>query len=411
MFTVRPSVPTDLIAMFETMGLQFSFDLPDDPKDRESWKQRILDVGGIDRGQIAEDGDRVVGSLGCFDFDMTVPGGSTPCAGTTWVTVAPSHRRQGVLRAMMQAHLDEAVGHGDSIAALWASDSAIYGRFGYGMAVEAVSIDLERTAASFKPGLPVPDKIEMVTTEAAASILPPLYEHIRTQTPGAFARSDAWWSHRRLRDTPDRREGQTALRTAVAYTDTGEPSGYAQFRIKGKFDGAHSDDRLHIIEIFGTSPSSWLALWTLVMGFDLVTRIKAEFRPLDDPLFEFLVGLRRVKRTLTDTMWVRVLDVCSALTARSYAHPDNLTLAITDAMGYATGTYRISWDGVTAGCETTSEPPELTMDVSSLGVGLMGRPAFANGVRAGTISGSIEAATRADRMFSHGRAPFCPEVF
>ena len=132
MFAVRPSAPADLIPMFESMGLQFAFDLPDDPKDRDSWQQRILEVGGIERGQIAEDGDRVVGSLGCFDFDMTIPGGAIPCAGTTWVTVAPTHRRQGVLRAMMRAHLDEAVEHGDAIAALWASDSAIYGRFGYG---------------------------------------------------------------------------------------------------------------------------------------------------------------------------------------------------------------------------------------------------------------------------------------
>lgn len=411
MFSVRPSVPADLIEMFETMSLQFSFDLPDDPKDRESWQQRILDVGGIERGQIAHDGDRIVGSLGCFDFDMTVPDGSIPCAGTTWVTVAPSHRRQGVLRSMMRSHLDEAADHGDAVAALWASDSAIYGRFGYGMAVEAVGFDLDRTAAEFLPGLPPRDRIDMVTADAAASILPPLYERIRREVPGAFARSEAWWQHRRLRDTPDRRDGKTAFRIAVSYDADDNPSGYVQFRVESKFDGAHSDDRLHIIEMFGTSPTSWLALWTLVMGFDLVTHIEADQRPLDDPIFDFLVGPRRVKRTLIDTMWVRVLDVAAAMTARSYATVNSVSIEVTDSMGYAGGTHRIAWDGSVATHESMSVPGDLQMDISNLAVALMGSPTFASGVRAGTVGGSLESAVRADRMFRHGRAPFCPEVF
>ena len=97
-----------------------------------------IETGGIERGVLAEDDGRIVGTLGSFDLDMTVPGGSVPCAGTTWVSVAPSHRRRGVLRRMMEAHLSEAVEHGDIIAALWASDSAIYQRFGYGRAVESV---------------------------------------------------------------------------------------------------------------------------------------------------------------------------------------------------------------------------------------------------------------------------------
>lgn len=411
MVDVRASGPDDLIPMFETMGLQFAFDLPHEPAERDVWRQRIIDVGGIERGRIAHDGDRIVGSLGCFAFDMTVPDGSVSCAGTTWVTVAPSHRRQGVLRSMMRSHLDEAVEHGDAIAALWASDSAIYGRFGYGMAVDAVELDLDRTTAEFLPGLPTPDRIDMVTADAAASILPPLYERIRLEVPATFSRSEAWWQHRRLRDTPDRREGKTAFRFAVSYDTDDEPSGYAQFRVESKFDGAHSDDRLEIIEMFGTSPSSWLALWTLVMGFDLVTHIEASKRPVDDPIFQFLVGLRRAKRTLTDTMWVRVLDVGAAMTARSYATTDAVTIDVKDSMGYAAGRHRIAWDGTVATHASTSDPSDLRVDVSTLGVALMGRPAFVDGVRAGTVGGSLESAFRADRMFRHARAPFCPEVF
>ena len=300
---------------------------------------------------------------------------------------------------------------GDAIAALWASDSAIYGRFGYGSAVEAVSIDLDRAAARFQSGLPVPDKIEMITTETAGSVLPPLYERIRREVPGTFARSEAWWQHRRLRDTPDRREGKTALRIAVSHASDGTPSGYVMFRIESKFDGAHSDDQLHIIEMFGTSPSAWIALWTLVMGFDLVTNIKAEKRPVDDPIFEYLEGLRRVRRTLTDTLWVRVLDVAAAMRQRAFAAKGTVVLAIDDSMGFTSGTHRITWDGTEASHDLVTDAPDLSVDVADVGNALMGRPTFTAGVRAGTVIGSIESAVRADQFFSNDRAPFCPEVF
>ena len=112
MVSVRRSTPDDIEPFFETMSLQFSFDLPEDSEEREAWKRRNLETGGIERGMVAEDDGRIVGTLGSFDLAMTVPGGSVPCAGTTWVSVAPSHRRRGVLRRMMEAHLSEAVEHG-----------------------------------------------------------------------------------------------------------------------------------------------------------------------------------------------------------------------------------------------------------------------------------------------------------
>ncbi len=411
MTTVRRANRDDIFPLFEAMSLQFSFDLPEDEEKREDWKNRIIETGGIDRGMVAEDGDLIVGTLGSFDLDMTVPNGSIPCAGTTWVSVSPTHRRRGVLRQLMSAHLAEAVEHGDVIAALWASDSAIYGRFGYGRAIDAVSIELDRRGARFRNSMPSPDRIEMITPEEAASALPPLYEHIRREVPGAFARTEPWWRHRRLRDTPDRRDGNSALRTAVSVADDGRATGYAQFRVESKFDGAHSADIVHVVELLGSSPASWSALWSIVLGLDLATKVKARFRPLDDPLFEYLTGIRRVDRTLTDTVWVRVLDVERALTSRAYSEPGALTLAIADDMGIANGTYRLGWDGHRIDCSGSSGPADLEIDVSDLGVALMGRPRFSASVLAGTIDGSMDAAALADRMFAHHRAPFCPEVF
>lgn len=411
MVSIRRSTPDDTFPFFEAMSLQFSFDLPEDQEERDAWKQRTLEVGGIGRGMVAEDDGRIVGTLGSFDLDMTVPGGSVPCAGTTWVSVAPSHRRRGVLRRLMGAHLSEAVEHGDVIAALWASDSAIYQRFGYGRAVESVSIDLDRPMARFREAAPVPEHVEMITKDEAADLLPPLYERIRRDIPGTFARSEAWWTHRHLRDTSDRRGGRSALRIAVSSAADGRTTGYVVFRVEGKYESGHSQDIVHVVDLFGSTPGSWSALWSLVLGLDLATRVQGRVRPVDDPLFEFLTGIRRVERTLTDTVWVRVLDVERALTSRTYGQPGALTIAIGDAQGIANGTYRLEWDGHRIECGGTSTTADLEIDVSDLGAALLGRPAFAAASLAGTIGGSHEAAALADRMFSHHRAPYCPEVF
>jgi predicted acetyltransferase len=312
---------------------------------------------------------------------------------------------------MMNAHLSEAVEHGDVIAALWASDSAIYRRFGYGRAVESASIDLDRPMARLREAVPVPEHVEMITKEEAADVLPPLYERIRREVPGTFARTQPWWAHRHLRDDPDRRGGRSALRIAVSSATEGRTTGYVVFRVESKYDGGHSRDTVHVVELLGSTPGSWSALWSLVLGLDLATHVKAPFRPLDDPLFEFLTGIRRVERTLTDTVWVRVLDVERALTSRTYGQPGALTIAIGDSMGIANGTYRLEWDGHRIECGGTSDTADLDIDVSDLGAALLGRPAFAAASLAGTIGGSPEAASLADRMFAHHRAPYCPEVF
>ena len=77
---------------------------------------------------------QIVGGAGAFPFELSVPGGSLPCAGVTAVGVHPTHRRRGVLRSMMDAQLRDVHERGEPIAALWASEETIYGRFGYGIA-------------------------------------------------------------------------------------------------------------------------------------------------------------------------------------------------------------------------------------------------------------------------------------
>src|SRR5687767_9859728 len=89
-------------------------------------------VAELDRSLALFDGDRVAATAGIYSLEMSVPGAVVPTAGITWVTVSPTHRRQGVLTAIMRRQLDELhEQEREPVAALWAAESSIYGRFGY----------------------------------------------------------------------------------------------------------------------------------------------------------------------------------------------------------------------------------------------------------------------------------------
>src|SRR3712207_8818896 len=61
----------------------------------------------LDRTLGLWDGDRVVATSGVYSRTLTVPGAVVPCAGVSWVTVSPTHRRRGVLTAIMRRQLTE----------------------------------------------------------------------------------------------------------------------------------------------------------------------------------------------------------------------------------------------------------------------------------------------------------------
>ena len=120
----RAIQPDEFPNLIRTMGQAFHFDPPDDDHFRH--------ILPFERTFAGFDGQQMVSNISAFPLQMAVPGAVIPCGGTTIVSVAPTHRRQGVLRAMMRRHFDDVLEHEEPIAALWASDSAIYGRFGFG---------------------------------------------------------------------------------------------------------------------------------------------------------------------------------------------------------------------------------------------------------------------------------------
>lgn len=403
---IRPVGAEDAEKFLRAMSGPFLFDLPTDDKELRQRLDRFSQVFEPDRARCAFDGSKMVGTLGVHSFSMAVPGGTVACAGTTMITVQVTHRRRGVLSRMMSAHLGDAIERDEPIAALWASDSAIYGRYGYGLATQEMEIEFPSQHATLHRSAAIPAPVEVLDPVEARERLPGIYAEVMKQRPGMFARSDVWWD-RRLRDDPDSREGATAFR----FLSVGEDRGYAIYRAKLNWEDGHGAGELRVRELMAADPASEVGLWSLLASTDLIGKVVAGHRPPDDVILHLFAGPRRVKAALTDALWIRVLDVPQALAARSYGIDGTVILEVIDPMGLSGGRFRLEHVAGVSRCDRTDREPDLTVGIEELGACYLGWSRFGAFGRTGRVQGTPEALRRADLMFGWDPAPWCPEIF
>jgi predicted acetyltransferase len=342
----------------------------------------------VDRLWVAEDGDRVVGSAGNLSLSLTVPGPATvPTAGVTVVGVLPTHRRQGILTALMARVADDARRRGEPVAALLASESTIYRRFGYGAAVFSSAVELDRTYASLRQPPDVTGRLRLLDAEEMAAVLPEVHERYRRQQPGEVSRSAGWWA-RYLEDPEDRRGGAGPRFAAVWEGD----QGYVSYRSTQGWDDGLPGFTLSIEQLVAVSPEVRAGLWQYCFGIDLVRVIKA-YLPLDDPLRWMLVDPRRLRTTsVTDFLWVHLLDVEAALSARNYAGDATLVVEVAGDARYRLAGGR---------CRRTDDVADLALAAPDLAAAYLGGVRFATLARAGLVSEhTAGAVARADALFA-----------
>jgi predicted acetyltransferase len=374
-----------------------------DPHDLEEETQRMLRVLDLDRSVCAFDGDDLIGTCAAIPFDLTVPGNALPMGGTTWVMVQSTHRRRGLLRAMMTAHLEEIRRRGEPLAGLWASESSIYGRFGYGLATEACEMELDAKAITFA-GDPPPGEVRLVEADAARTLLPPIHELVRPTRPGALSRNEAWWEARIFADPEHRRKGRTTKRWAV-YERDGVGEGYAIYRQESKWT-PFPKGAVHVVELFAATPEAHEALWRFVTSIDLFPDVHYWNFPVDDELPWRVTDPRQVQRKPCDGMWLRLMDVSRALAGRSYAAEGRLVLGVSDKfLPDNDGSYELEAGPDGAQCRRTETEPDLEIPVEALGAVYLGTPRVTTLARAGLVRGSDEALALADRLFGWHQGP------
>jgi predicted acetyltransferase len=241
-------------------------------------------------------------------------------------------------------------------------------------------------------------------------MLTPFYEELRKSTPGFYARSPVWWEHRVLADPEPRRGGATAYRFGVVDGPEGI-TGYVQYRAKSDWDDSHGAGTISVKDLFGTTPESWAGLWSYVLNHDLIAEVTAPRRSVQDPLFDFLAGPRRVKAQRFDNLWLRVMDVPRALEGRSYSAQVDVVLEVHDPIGDIDGRYRLLASSEGAECSRTDAEPSITLDAEDLGAIYLGRSRLRALSRSGRVQGQPASLAAADADFTWDPQPWCPEVF
>lgn len=387
------------------MGAGFGWDPR--PEDLEQGRA----ITEFERTLAALEGDRIVGTAGAISYELTVPGGSLPAAGVTAVSVFPTHRRRGILSSMMRHQLDDVRDRGEPLAILWASESIIYGRFGYGIAADGLAFELERGYAHLANPMEVPGRVRLVERDEALKNWPEVYDRARRERPGTVNRTEAWWDHATLYDPEHDRDGYTANRLAV-YEEGGRALGYVRYRIKHDWPTGLPASQLLVGELISTTPHSYVGLWQYVFGVDLIRKIEARHRPVDEPLRWMLADPRRLQRRPADALWARLIDVPTALAGRRYSVPGSLILEVRDSFcPWNEGTYRLEGSPEGASCRTTRAGPEIVLTAAELGAAYLGGTPFSVLREAGRVRGEDQAVRRADLMFSWSPAPWSPEVF
>ena len=378
------------------------------PADDEA-AQRFSSNLPLERMHAALEGDRIVGGAGAFPFELTVPGGSVRCGGVTVVGVLPTHRRRGILTAMMRVQLEDIRERGEPVAALWASEEVIYRRYGYGVA----SLSCEMALPSGYAGLRQPPDARatarLVPLDGSKDMLAAIYDRARVRTPGMFGRTDTWWETRTLPDPPDRRQGGGEKNALVIELD-GEPVGYALYRIHTKFESGAAAGHVDVIEALADGPVATRELWRVLLDMDWKATLKAYLLPIGHPLVHQLSYPRRMQLRVGDGLWVRLVDVGAALSARAYGSDEPVVLEVEDAfLPENSGRWRIA--GGTA--ERTDDDADLALDVGELGSAYLGGFTFGELVRSGVVRELSEGgAARADAVFlTASPKPWCPEIF
>ena len=401
MFDVRPSADQDEYGRaIGAIGQYFN------PPPSEEFLERLPRTMPHQRMHAAFEDDQIVGGAGVYPFELSVPGGSLPCAGVTAVGVHPTHRRRGVLRSMMDTQLRDVHERGEPIAALWASEETIYGRFGYGIASWAGELKVPHEWDAFAEPLDLPGKTRFVTPDEARALFPPIYEAMRRERPGMTSRSEAWWDDRHLRLPED--EAAAPKRFVVLELE-GEPQGYAIYRTHFAFEGGLPGSRLVVREALGTTPQATAGIWRFLLDVDWMSVAEVPLAPPDHPLF-LLLGLpRRAQYRMGDGLWVRIVDLPAALSGRAYSEGGPLVLEVRDAIcDWNDGRWRL--DGGT--CERAEAEPDLALDVAVLGSAYLGAVSFTQLRDAGRVQELHDGAIRqADGLFAWQPLPWCLEIF
>ena len=355
------------------------------------------------RGLAALEGGNIVGFAIAYPLQMNVGGGCLPTTLVDSVAVLPTHRRKGILNRLMDFHLGDFHERGETLSGLGASESLIYERFGYGIASMQVDFSIERLHTSFAHGPSPAGTLTFIEKDDAIRILPAVAERACANRSGFLKGTESLWNLY-LSDPQMRRDGASVF-FHVTYEEDGRVDGYVTYRIRNGTVIVH--------ELMPVSTEAHAALWTYCFGIDLMGRIEAPKRPVDDPLPWMLADPRRLHQSLRDDLWLRLVDVKAALSGRSYAQEGGLVFEVNDPFcPWNEGSFHLEGSSQGAHCVPTDKTPDISISAADLGAAYLGGTTFTALARAGRAHENRQGAfALADDLFRTELQPWWPNEF
>ena len=361
------------------------------------------------------DGTHWVSTAGAFGKQVVLPGGGlVPVAAVTMVTVSPSHRRRGLLTAMMRHQLEDVRARGtEALAMLFASEASIYGRFGYGMAISDAGFSGRVRELGFRPDVELGDgSVTHVDVETFMASAPEIQQRAMMLRPGLMERPRAWWDNW-IHDSEERRKESGKIRFLLHREADGTATGFAIYRPKNSWtDRGQPNSELQVREVRATNHRAYAQIWRYLLDMDLVRSVWYD-GAVDEPLRALVADQRALACQVIDGVYVRLVDVPRALTLRKYAAPVDVVLDVADEFcPWNTGRWHLRGGPDGADCETTTAPADIAISVRDLGASYLGGVSLQALANAGLVEertpGSVH---RAAVAFGWPVAPGIPDNF
>ncbi|MCH8226088.1 MAG: GNAT family N-acetyltransferase [Chloroflexi bacterium] len=357
----------------------------------------------LDRSIAVLDEGNIVGGAHSHRLEMSVPGASAVVAGVANIYVQPTHTRRGVMTRMMHHQINDIHERGEPMAALFARESIIYRRFGYGIGSLHERWTIDRHHNAYARPYERRGRIFFVDPADIPEELPEIFRRSTMDRPGVFQRERHHWE--RDSQAPEHAQGGPGGLFYAAYEDGGSVDGYVTYRITGP--------TLVVNELMATTEEASSALWRFCFDIDLISTTEAVKRPVDDPLPWMLADPRRLQRLTRDALWLRLVDVGASLMLRRYMQDDRLVLEVRDELcPWNEGRFELEGSVEEATCRASSSSPDLIIGVADLASAYLGTVSFSTLARAGLVDERTPGALlRADRMFAVQRQPWTPHSF
>ncbi|HEY0442893.1 MAG TPA: GNAT family N-acetyltransferase [Candidatus Limnocylindrales bacterium] len=375
--------------------------------------ETVRPLWDLERTWAAFDGGRMRGTLRTWSTELTVPGGGRlPAAAMTNVTVLATHRRQGIMRAMLKSEHEASRDRGDAVGLLHSAEYPIYGRFGYGPGCREASVALETAATGFH-GEPSSGVDFAKPDERTRDEMKAVFEAVRLRQAGEIRRRDVRWDFDLgLRD--DAWDPPWKGFVIIHRDRSGAADGYARYRAEERWEDGQPRNVLNVDELHALSDAAYASLWRFLAEMDWVARVKAERRRVDERLPWLLTNARAARVSdIGDSIWVRIHDVRRALEARTYERDGNVVVEVVDAeLRSGKVRLRVDVDGGRATCRPTTRSADLTIGVAALGAAYLGGVPLGLAVIAAGCDEHREGSLAAlDRILRTMDEPWCSTFF